>query len=606
MQQLVAEYSDEPPLVVSAAPEAAVASDAEAMRLMRMALVPAAPPVQDVAARSKYTTSLNHEVYDNPTYEDLAAPQQGPVQPFYKLPLGFRKNVLTGFVEDLSTDQFTFDEQFHTFHSFGYGVDPASQKRIVGDAAKLAQQQGHSVFDPVKAGKRDKPKRQKGGTAGSGTFLGPWAPVIREGDELAQKKKQKEGEQHEALDDILAGNKSEDEGEADESKPEEGGVKDKEGQEKEKEKETEKEKDKEMGKEPEKEKEKEKDAGKPGVGEVSEGSSVFHLKEARDYLGRSFVQPPSDLKPYPHKCFLPKRWIHTWSGHTKGVSCVRLFPTYGHLLLSAGLDNVVKIWDVCNTMQCIRTYMGHNKGVRDLCQSRDGLRFLSASYDRSVKCWDTETGAVIGTYSNGKIPYCVKLYPLGEQNVFLAGCSDKKILQYDLRTRGICLEYDGHLGAVNTVTFIDDNRRFVSSSDDKSLRIWEWGIPVPIKYVSEPHMHSMPAVTVHPNGKWFVCQSLDNQILVYGARDRFKLNRKKRFSGHVTAGYACGMSFSPDGHYLISGDGEGKLWCWDWKTCRAYKVMKTHESVCIGCEWHPIEASRVVTCGWDGKINYWD
>ena len=44
-------------------------------------------------------------------------------------------------------------------------------------------------------------------------------------------------------------------------------------------------------------------------------------------------------------------------------------------------------------------------------------------------------------------------------------------------------EYNEHLGAVNTITFIDDNRRFVTSSDDKSLRVWEFGIPVQIKYI---------------------------------------------------------------------------------------------------------------------------
>lgn len=33
---------------------------------------------------------------------------------------------------------------------------------------------------------------------------------------------------------------------------------------------------------------------------------------------------------------------------------------------------------------------------------------------------------------------------------------------------------------------------------------------------------------------------------------------------------------------------------------------KAHDNVCIGVEWHPIEPSKVVTCGWDGVLKLWD
>ncbi len=94
--------------------------------------------------------------------------------------------------------------------------------------------------------------------------------------------------------------------------------------------------------------------------------------------------------------FLPKRWVHTWTGHTKAVSAARLFPKYGHLVLSAGMDNLVKvcsilcrlgtllslyqIWDVYNNQKCLRTFMGHQRAVRDVCWSNDGRRFLSCGY----------------------------------------------------------------------------------------------------------------------------------------------------------------------------------------------------------------------------------
>lgn len=63
----------------------------------------------------------------------------------------------------------------------------------------------------------------------------------------------------------------------------------------------------------------------------------------------------------------------------------------------------------------------------------------------------------------------------------------------------IIQEYDQHLGPVNTITFVDENRRFVTTSDDKTIRAWDYDIPVVIKYIAEPHMHSMPAVTLHPS-----------------------------------------------------------------------------------------------------------
>lgn len=48
------------------------------------------------------------------------------------------------------------------------------------------------------------------------------------------------------------------------------------------------------------------------------------------------------------------------------------------------------------------------------------------------------------------------------------------LLQWNTESGESVQEYDRHLGAVNTITFVDKNRRFVTTSDDKSLRVWEW------------------------------------------------------------------------------------------------------------------------------------
>ena len=74
--------------------------------------------------------------------------------------------------------------------------------------------------------------------------------------------------------------------------------------------------------------------------------------------------------------------------------------------------------------------MGHTKAVKDISFSNDGRRFLSCGYDRQMKLWDTETGQCIKRFGNGKLPYVIKFHPDDDkQNIFLAGMSDKKIIQ---------------------------------------------------------------------------------------------------------------------------------------------------------------------------------
>lgn len=50
---------------------------------------------------------------------------------------------------------------------------------------------------------------------------------------------------------------------------------------------------------------------------------TFSVKEMYDYQGRSYLHVPQDVGVNlrstvpPEKCYLPKKQIHVWSGHTK-------------------------------------------------------------------------------------------------------------------------------------------------------------------------------------------------------------------------------------------------------------------------------------------------
>lgn len=342
-----------------------------------------------------------------------------------------------------------------------------------------------------------------------------------------------------------------------------------------------------------------------------DAKTTFHGDEDVDYRGRSWTSPPPGVKGADafdiddHACFVPKKCVHRFTGHEKGVHRIRLFPRTGHLLLSAGLDGACKVWSVENRT-CMRTYIGHSAAVRDVQFNKDGSKFVSASFDRYLRLWDVETGEVLGTYTNRRVPYIVKFFPK-DDNIFVVGCSDNKIVAYDSTTGEIMQEYDHHLAPVNTITFVEDNgMKMVTSSDDKKVLVWEWDIGVPIKYISDPTMHSMPVITMHPSNKFLVCQSLDNRIVIYQAGERYALQRKKKMEGHNVAGYACDIAISPDGRFICSGDSNGKLFFWDFKRSRILQKYHAHDKgPSIGVVWHPVEPATVFTCGWDGVIKMW-
>ena len=524
---------------------------------------PAVTTKEDVGGRN-HIDPKTKEIKYNVKYDQLYAPVVGPDNPFKSQQAKAEKNTLSGYVEPSHLSNFQFETQRRTFQSYGYALDPSvggaeASGKVIGDAEKEEEDKGVTVFESIKKRTGDKRKRASNYDAGDlEKFTGPWAKFKDEKEVSVPTAEEKE-----ELDEILAKRKRNQKKQTDDKPIEE--------------------------------------------------KTQLHIKDAYDYQNRSFLHIPQDVgvnlksEDPPEKCFIPKKHIHTWEGHSKGISAIRWFPRSGHLLLSASMDCKVKIWEVYNERRCVRTYLGHKQAVRDIIFNNDGKQFLSAGYDRYVKLWDTETGECISRFTNRKVPYCVKFHPEEDkQHLFVAGTADKKIVCWDTRSGEIVQEYDRHLGAVNTITFVDYNRRFCTTSDDKSLRVWEWDIPVDFKYIADPTMHSMPSVTLSPNGKWLACQSMDNQIVIFNVLNRFKFMRKKVFKGHMVAGYACSVDYSPDMSYLMSGDADGKLYIWDWKTTKLYTKFKAHDDVLISCLWHPHETSKVVTAGWDGLIKYWD
>lgn len=545
------------------------------------------------------------------------------------------KNTLTGYVEDHHMNDFQFSEQYDSFRNQGFAADPDKRGTVI------------AKYKPATATVA-RAKRPRGEL--DGEFWGSWAPPDTEEDELDEFGSALDAEQlaeiekrHAEWKEQLAAERA-------------------------------------------------KVAENVATALDKLERTVFHGDKLTDYQGRTYMWPPTDVKPHDHECYIPKyvcafdrlfffkknththtntqtffvfcrKHVHTWSGHTKEVNCVRFFPQYGHLLLSCSADNTIKIWDTVSHRRCLRTMYGHSKAVRDLCWNHDGSQFLSAGFDNMVRLWDTETGKVLGRFANGPMAYQARLKP-DDDNLFLTAAQDKKVYQWDVRSNSVvqgrllggCRCHWLCVAVLAHSCFARIQRTFASCQhrdvyrQQSALRldlrrqkavcvgVWhsgrdqarqrselardsghgrasEWPICTVCVVSSVTHSYACaPRLQM-------ACQNLDNSVTVYECGEKFRLKGGKRFKGHSCAGYAIQIAFSPDGRFLATGDATGRALFYDWRSARCYRTLQCHDNVCMTLDWHPITPSHVATGawrarrwhalthvvgGWDGNIKLFD
>eukprot|EP00127_Corallochytrium_limacisporum_P000713 Clim_evm9s24 gene=Clim_evmTU9s24 len=356
-------------------------------------------------------------------------------------------------------------------------------------------------------------------------------------------------------------------------------------------------------------------------------TSVLHLENPNDSLGRSFMFAPRDTETNlyasdpPEFCKAPTRRVHTYVCDQQGVSSLALLRSSGHLFLSGGFDGSIKLWETYKERRLCRSYF-HGSNIRALDFDSRGETFLSCGWNRMVVLWDTETGAHKATFDIKGPAMCVRHHPDPlQESMFLVGTT-RKIKQFDKRRaaeRGPVAEvrvpitepvqvYDRHQSEVTAIEFLDSGHQFVSTSFDKSIRLWDWEVPVDVRVITEARGYAMPTLGLSPNGKTMVAPTLDNRLryLTY-ATGKLKLNTKDEFEhGLNFEGYACQPCWSPSGNVVACGDSTGALAFWSFPSKRRIRKVPAHKKTCIATAWLPHESSTVLTASWDDRIKIWE
>ncbi|KAI3753750.1 hypothetical protein L2E82_25812 [Cichorium intybus] len=180
-------------------------------------------------------------------------------------------------------------------------------------------------------------------------------------------------------------------------------------------------------------------------------------------------------------------------------------------IASSNFEGVVQIWDVTRN-QLFMELKEHERRVWSVDFSTANPTMLaSGSDDGSVKLWNINQGASVGTIKTKANVCCVK-FPEDSGSTLAFGSADHRIYYYDLRNPSMPVStLIGHSKTVSYVKFVDSTT-LVSSSTDNTLKLWDLS-----ESTSQVLDSPVQSFTGHMNVKNFVGLSVSDGYIATGS-----------------------------------------------------------------------------------------
>ena len=206
------------------------------------------------------------------------------------------------------------------------------------------------------------------------------------------------------------------------------------------------------------------------------------------------------------------------NGHAGTIRSICFDPSSDLTLLTAGdIDKNIKIWDTENGSSK-GELIGHNKDVTTIKWSNDGSYFGSGSADKTIRLWDLKSLkeiCTIPTLGYGPIND-ISLLNTGEMLIVAAGHVDGNITIWDAQRKSLFTEIKENSQGkeVRTICFSPDGKYLISGGFDNKIKIYD--ILNNFNLASElEHNDKVVSVKWHPDLPIIVSTSADKTARIW-------------------------------------------------------------------------------------------
>ncbi|KAL4813122.1 hypothetical protein BDW67DRAFT_168863 [Aspergillus spinulosporus] len=157
---------------------------------------------------------------------------------------------------------------------------------------------------------------------------------------------------------------------------------------------------------------------------------------------------------------------------------------------------------------------------------------------------------------------------------------------------------EGHLSLVQSVAFSPDGQLLASSSNDRTVRIWDTAMGS-LQQTLECHSGSLESVTF-PHGGWLLVSGSNDETV--WPQDMVTKGIDQPVRGHSKGTFS--VAFSPDGQLLASGSGDKIVRLWDTATGSLQQILESHSGPVLSVAFSP-DGSLLASSWGDGTVRLW-
>ncbi len=230
-------------------------------------------------------------------------------------------------------------------------------------------------------------------------------------------------------------------------------------------------------------------------------------------------------------------------------------------ILSGGNNRTVRLWDTQSGAE-LQCFQGHTENVCSVAFLRDGKRLVSGSADGTVRIWDAATGQQLKnlTGHTDAVLYGVAVLPDGKH--ILSGSHDGTLRIWDIESGNEVLKIALNQAIEGLAVSPDGQRAFCSCRGGtyncgtwkRAARAWTSGLP--LSYQGGRHFARWSARTSVEAGCGTVC-----------LWDLQAGRELRRFDDD--SGWTDSVAFSPDGSRVLTGGLCASCLCGTWKRAGA-------------------------------------